>query len=111
MEYAKNDVRWNCADIKQSDSEFDAKFKYPPKPDSFLNLKGAHSYVHMESNEQIIINCFQSPDDLDENVFSSAKGFFPVADVKNGIKFLCINADKQQMSFADRVARAFSGTC
>lgn len=106
MAYAKKGVRYNCAEIKKSDSEFDAKFEYPNKPDS----KGALSYAHMESNEQII-NCYQSSDEMDQVVFSPADGFFPVIDLKNGINYMCSQSNKQRQSLADRVARAFSSSC
>lgn len=64
----------------------------------------------MESNEKIV-NCFQSPAETTEAHFSASKSFFPVIDLKNGINYVCMEADKQPKGFADRVARAFSSSC
>ncbi len=102
---------YNCVKLSPTDAEFDQVLKYPIAPPKPSGSEETFSYTRLGSENEMIVNCIQPGSKMDEIIFSAAKGYFPVLDIKHNKKFICIRLALKQESLGERVARALFKPC
>lgn len=90
MRFEEDGKPWDCVEISPNDPDFDKFVKYPSTPEVGKNQK-SFSYSAIGEDDQAI-NCFQAESIVNDEQFPAVKGFFPVEDLKDGTKYMCVGA-------------------